>query len=642
MRYVQGKIRTLLAQQSGQIQLLIIAPILTLSFLSLVVRTANSAIDPSLEKKKVNQQLKQRLLEVRGADPQRRPDSEARVQHDNAQSMRWTLAKGEATYLGVEAARNKQPATSAQQAFALNPAAAIAQKKKLSSETQGKKLMPTWELAQESDLRHTSLAYIPTANKPNKKTSSLVKIDNTEEIKKAIADTQAKKPAQSPVVTAALAPVPLPAPVPVKKEEVLPFPPSRVIHTIKKKETLEKIFNRIGIPSKEAAKWVSAAKKNDAFRNLRPNQTLELNFIEDSFNLHSVVYEIEAGTRAILERKAKDSVKVRLEEPPIQQVLFVLGGKIGAGFTKTLRKAGLPARISDGVARLAWDVDLSDLRKRDSFKVLVEAVQKGEKIVTYKRLLAAEVNHDEMTYSAFSIPEERLLRKKKERVVRYQGEGLNIESEGEKFLRFPLEFTRISSMFAGSRLHPILHRSRPHNGIDFAAPRGTPVRSVASGTVMFVGRQSGYGNLVKVDHPGPYETGYAHLQDYAEGIFEGTAIERGQVIGYVGSTGLATGPHLHFELYKDGEFVNPFGESAIETASVVEEIEEEEPPVVDPIIEEKKRRLSERLAALEVGGQQLTSLVIPLQEGPAATGIATNPVDRPEATARRSQESVTR
>jgi len=319
----------------------------------------------------------------------------------------------------------------------------------------------------------------------------------------------------------------------------------------------------------------------------------------------------------------------------------VLGGKIETNLAKALRKSGLPARITDGVAKLTWDVNLSSLRKGDSFKVLIEAVQKGEKIVTYKSLLAAEVNYQEITYSAFSIPEERLLSKKKEVVMHYKGEGLNIESEGEKFLRFPLEFTRISSTFAGSRMHPILHRSRPHKGIDFAAPRGTPVKSVASGTVTFVGRQSGYGNLVRIDHPGPYETGYAHLQKYAEDLSEGNAVERGQVIGYVGSTGLATGPHLHFELYKDGEFVNPFGESVVETASVIEETEEK-PSIVNPLIAEKKKRFSEQLAELKVGGKQLTSLVIPLQEGRPATGVAANQGDRPEATARQSQESVTR
>jgi hypothetical protein len=144
MRSVQGKIRTLLAQQSGQIQLLIIAPILTLSFLSLVVRTANSAIDPSLEKKKVNQQLKQRLLEVRGADPQRSPDLEARVQHNDAQPGSWRMVTEQS-----------------QHAFTLT--------------LPSKESMYSWKLAQGISLGHTLLSSPPTT-KPNKKTSSRVKM----------------------------------------------------------------------------------------------------------------------------------------------------------------------------------------------------------------------------------------------------------------------------------------------------------------------------------------------------------------------------------------------------------------------------------------------------------------------------------
>src|SRR5215204_4273776 len=266
MRYVPRNIRTLLAQQSGQIQLLIIAPILALFFLSLVVRTANSAIDPSLEKKKVNQQLKQRLMEVRGADPQRFPDLEARVQYNEAQPGSWQMVT-----------KQSQPA------FTLTPPTASVEEKQSLQGRLSKKPTYTWKLAQGNSLSHLLLAYTSTI-KLNKKTSSRVKIDNAEDVKKAVAAAQPKKPTQSLVITAALSPVPLPAPAPIKKEEVIPLPLSHVVHTIKKQETLEKIFKRIGIPSNEAAKWISVAKKNNAFRNLRPNQTLELTFIEESFN----------------------------------------------------------------------------------------------------------------------------------------------------------------------------------------------------------------------------------------------------------------------------------------------------------------------------------------------------------------------
>jgi murein DD-endopeptidase MepM/ murein hydrolase activator NlpD len=222
-------------------------------------------------------------------------------------------------------------------------------------------------------------------------------------------------------------------------------------------------------------------------------------------------------------------------------------------------------------------------------------------------LLAAELSNHGETFSAFSLPEERQLLQKKKFEEAYRGQGLDIESEGEKFLRFPLQFARISSSFAGARFHPILHRTRRHNGIDFAAPRGTPVYSVAKGVVTFVGRQSGYGNIVKVDHPGPYETAYAHLQSFATGLEEGAEIGKGYVVGYVGSTGLATGPHLHFELLKDGTFVNPFTERSEE--EIVVSAQEELAAPVDPVVEEKKKFLAEKMTALEIRSKSFTSLV---------------------------------
>jgi murein DD-endopeptidase MepM/ murein hydrolase activator NlpD len=269
------------------------------------------------------------------------------------------------------------------------------------------------------------------------------------------------------------------------------------------------------------------------------------------------------------------------------------------------------------VANLEWGIDLSDLDSGDPFKILLEAVQRGQKIIEYKALLAAEVVNQGQTFTAFLLPEERRHRQKKRFEEEYKGVGLDIESEGQKFLRFPLEFSRISSSFSLSRFHPILHRARRHNGIDFAAPRGTPVYSVAKGLITFIGRQSGYGNIVKIDHPGPYETAYAHLQGFADGIEEGAEIEKGRVVGYVGSTGLATGPHLHFELLKDGTFVNPFNESTDDITVT----QEEEPTPVDPVIEAKKKSLTEKLATLEVGSKLLTSIVIPQQRGLVANTI---------------------
>lgn len=131
------------------------------------------------------------------------------------------------------------------------------------------------------------------------------------------------------------------------------------------------------------------------------------------------------------------------------------------------------------------------------------------------------------------------------------------KKNGQQFFRYPLRFTRISSEFSHARFHPILKRTRPHLGVDFAAPRGTPVRAVADGVVQYAGWRGGLGRFVRLDHPGPYGSGYGHLYRIAKGVRGGGRVKQGQIIGYVGSTGLATGPHLHFVMYKYGKHINP-------------------------------------------------------------------------------------
>jgi murein DD-endopeptidase MepM/ murein hydrolase activator NlpD len=134
------------------------------------------------------------------------------------------------------------------------------------------------------------------------------------------------------------------------------------------------------------------------------------------------------------------------------------------------------------------------------------------------------------------------------------------QQERLPFLRYPLRFTRISSGFSRTRLHPLLKRTRPHRGVDFVAPRGTPVRAVAAGRVTYAGWLGGLGRVVRIQHPGPYRSDYGHLDLLTKAVKLGRTVKRGQVIGYVGATGLATGPHLHFGLSKHGRYINPLAE----------------------------------------------------------------------------------
>ncbi|HEY6364459.1 MAG TPA: peptidoglycan DD-metalloendopeptidase family protein, partial [Candidatus Binatia bacterium] len=175
--------------------------------------------------------------------------------------------------------------------------------------------------------------------------------------------------------------------------------------------------------------------------------------------------------------------------------------------------------------------------------------RKGQEKKTALRILAAELISAGEKFTAIYFEKQK-----------GQGNYYNLEgrSLARSFLRFPLEFINITSQFADARFHPILRVNVPHTGVDFAAKRGTPVRAMGDGVITLADWNGVYGKMVEIQHNSTYTTRYAHLERFAEGIRDGTAVSKGQVIGYVGSTGRATGPHLHFELYKDQQYVDPF------------------------------------------------------------------------------------
>jgi murein DD-endopeptidase MepM/ murein hydrolase activator NlpD len=195
-----------------------------------------------------------------------------------------------------------------------------------------------------------------------------------------------------------------------------------------------------------------------------------------------------------------------------------------------------------------FDIDFgSELQKGDYFGVIYEAEYvDGERIGTGNILAAEFVNN-----------------KKQYRVVRYEDKNGNVDyldeegrSRRKKFIRTPLNFTRISSKFTNKRWHPVLKRWRSHKGVDYAAPTGTPVWATGDGKVHIIGRQRGYGKVIYIKH-GKYVTVYGHLNGFKRGLKKGDRVKQGEVIGYVGQTGLATGPHLHYEFRIHGKHVNP-------------------------------------------------------------------------------------
>jgi murein DD-endopeptidase MepM/ murein hydrolase activator NlpD len=496
MRKLRGTLLTLLNQQSGQIQLLIVAPILTLSFLSLVVRTASSAVDSSLEKKKVTEQLKRRLSEVQS-------EKQAEVEESK-----------------------------------------VVSRPKVNSGTQ----------SSSPPQRDANLLLQQAATSPQSSQS------------------HATQPVSTPLSPAHQLLLPLQATV-----------------KIGKKTTLATLFHEEGLEEAESTAWLAIAKKHKELRRLTSGKTIDLSFSlskkDNDRELRALSYELDQRTRIILEKKSDGKIVFRKDILPLTLVWKGVGGRIIGSLYKSVLRAGLPKNLIDDLADLDWDIDLSsDLHQGDTFKVIFEEFQLQGKPIKNGKLLAATVESRGKTHFVFSFPEPRSIT-----VPSYSSRS------SSSFLRYPLRFTRITSVFTDARLHPILERVRPHTGIDFAAPRGTPVRSIANGKVTCARRQSGYGLIVRIDHPGPYDTAYAHLDRIAENITEGATVAKGQIIGFVGSTGLATGPHLHFEMYKNGEFINPLT-AKLETEDHWQEKE-------NPIFTAKKQRALEQFSAMKIGDQ---------------------------------------
>lgn len=242
---------------------------------------------------------------------------------------------------------------------------------------------------------------------------------------------------------------------------------------------------------------------------------------------------------------ASGKAHAQMADKPLKNLHAVAVGHIEHSLYQDATEAGLPAALVNNFMNIfAWDIDYSrDIHPGDTFKVMFEETQddKGRRVKT-GRILAAEFTVGNQTRHAYF----------------YNGEYLNEKGESKKklLLRTPLDYTRISSGFTLHRLHPVLGFTRAHKGTDFAAPMGTAVKASGDGTVVFLGRHGGHGNYLQIKHNGTFTTGYAHLSRYARGLRVGSHVKQGQVVAYVGMTGLATGPHLHYEVIKNGTFVD--------------------------------------------------------------------------------------
>lgn len=260
-------------------------------------------------------------------------------------------------------------------------------------------------------------------------------------------------------------------------------------------------------------------------------------------------YEIDDSERLVVERSGAEYM-ARREAIQYELKPAAVAGRITSSLWGAVTGIGenpaLAVRLSE---IFAWDIDfIRDIRPGDTFKVVVDKRFREGQFVGYGEIRAAEFENQGDTYEAF------LFRNKEGDANYYDSKGRNLR---KAFLKAPLKFTRISSGFTSRRLHPVLGIYRAHPAVDYAAPSGTPVHVVGDGTVVAKGWDHGGGNYVKVRHSNGYETTYMHLKGFARGLRKGQRVRQGQLVGYVGKTGLATGPHLDYRIKLNGSYVNP-------------------------------------------------------------------------------------
>jgi murein DD-endopeptidase MepM/ murein hydrolase activator NlpD len=230
--------------------------------------------------------------------------------------------------------------------------------------------------------------------------------------------------------------------------------------------------------------------------------------------------------------------------------MFIRSGEIRTNLYAAADEAGLPNSIANQLLELfSGDIDFHhDLRVGDKFTAQYEMIYSNGAPIGAGQILSAEFTNQKRIYQAIYF------QKDSQHGDYYTPDGLSVR---KAFLRSPIAYSRVSSGFSNSRFHPILKKWRSHKGTDFAAPVGTKVRATADGIVDFVGREGGYGKVIKISHQGKYTTVYGHLSGFERGLHAGQRVAQGETIGFVGQTGLATGPHLHYEFKVNGQQRNP-------------------------------------------------------------------------------------
>jgi murein DD-endopeptidase MepM/ murein hydrolase activator NlpD len=334
--------------------------------------------------------------------------------------------------------------------------------------------------------------------------------------------------------------------------------------TVASGDTLSTLFNKVGLPASTLHAVLASSKEAKQLTRLKVGQVLDFQ-LDDERQLESLSTKLsDLETLTLAKGDQGFNFKRDVIKPQVQQAYT--HGVIRSSLFLSAKRAGLSHGLTMDLANIfGYDIDFAmDIREGDEFELIYEKKVIDGKQVGSGNILSARFTNRGKTYTAIRYTN------KQGSTSYYSAEG---ESMRKAFIRTPVDFARISSRFSTGRKHPILNKIRAHKGVDYAAPHGTPIKAAGDGRVTLAGRHGGYGNTVIIQHGQRYRTLYAHMQGFAKGVRNGANVKQGQIIGYIGTTGLSTGPHLHYEFQVNGVHVDPLSQKL---------------PMADPIASSEK------------------------------------------------------
>ena len=355
---------------------------------------------------------------------------------------------------------------------------------------------------------------------------------------------------------------------------------------VTKGDTLSTLFQKVGLAPGAVNDVLASDRQAKQFSQLKRGQLLEFELSAEGElqSLHTKLSDLETIS---LNKGANGYAFTRTTSKPVMREAYA-HGIIKSSLSASAQRAGLShSQTMDMASIFGYDIDFAqDIRQGDEFDVIYEQKVLNGKAVGTGNILSARFTNRGKTYTAVRYTN------KQGNTSYYTADG---NSMRKAFIRTPVDFARISSRFSMGRKHPILNKIRAHKGVDYAAPRGTPIKAAGDGKVLLAGRRGGYGNTVIIQHGNSYRTLYGHMQGFAKGVSTGSNVKQGQVIGFIGTTGLSTGPHLHYEFQVNGVHVDPLGQKL---------------PMADPIAKAEKARFTQQSQPLMAKmDQERTTLV---------------------------------